>query len=112
MFSMSNQNLTEMINNLLYTAFPSATVKNIQLYFNVRYVILSCKDCNYNAQVTAAEKKVYFLCIEWMVYCGQNNIFKFLAVPTRRLITMKLKITNSAGKFLFSYLFLFADCTY
>jgi hypothetical protein len=30
-----------------------------------------------------AETNMYFLCIGWMKYCGQNNIFKFLVVPKK-----------------------------
>jgi len=45
-----------------YTAFSSATVNDIQLYFNVRYMILSYKDCNFNEQVTYnREEYVFFI---------------------------------------------------
>jgi len=80
----------------LHRFHPS--VNDIQLYCNVHYTLLSWKNCGCNVQVICNRDVRVFLCIEWMAFCGQNNILKFLVVPTRRHITMKFKITKSAGK--------------
>ena len=43
------------------TALSSVTVTDMQLYCNVRYMILSYKDCNCNEQVTySIEEHVFF----------------------------------------------------
>ena len=41
-------------------------------------------------------------CVKKMAYWRQNNIFNYLAVPTRRYITMKFKIADNTAKYNFS----------
>jgi len=51
---------------LRYTALSSATVNDIQLCFNVSYMILSYKECNCNEQVKySREERVFFVSGEW-----------------------------------------------
>jgi hypothetical protein len=103
-YSTSNQNSSEMI---IYSSLYRAFIHDSQLHFGcdlmfVTWSFLKRTVTLMNKSYTAIQQRrtcIFYVSRECRT--EQTNIFKFLVVPTRRHITMKFKITNSAGKLLF-----------